>query len=673
MAIPDLDNAYKSASNKLKASKTFNELKRDFKNRKQETADNLEQAKEKVTTTLNDIKESKKRFQREVKSQFEYLLDLSQSTIDDFKEDISGVKTSISKRTRSKSSTVNYLKKNLIQCIRKIQPEVSKILLEEIFHSVGCSHDQSYTPNTDIYVRVQSIDLYEKLKLDPNDPAGRSLFEKNPVNFGVTPFSMNRELYNRVQNVNIPFSQVYGSPYIGRSGQQIFDITYVTQNGFGETGDFFRVRLLPRISLNNTINPTNKVGDLLQDYYSSVQIVDFTNIFANLLDALTGMISIEVNIGVEKLEDNTKFSLLLQRVLGLCFDSRSEIDVSGVAKVAELDGFDDSFFEFNEIDLKNIDQIVTNVKNGVVEFEGCDDIKLPVDSTQILGAVNQLNFISDNNPDELDNMADNLTNVITDNPQWALLLPTNVDIKATVNVNFIKELPKAFITTLLSPKILLPIFVVLEALQQLPANAVNQICKRNIVSLQDFFKCFKSFVKNLVSRIGSLFVRELFELIKKDIVLLITSIIIDIKKEKIAKKYAIILKLISILLVVIKLIDDWRKCKSVVDELLSLLNLATTGFNNNIPLPLLAASQLLGGYSASGAMINTIEEMQSIGLPTGPMPDGSPNLMLSSMFSQLKAQDKEQAENGKVQIFARPLAISPAGFTLPASIYGKSM
>jgi hypothetical protein len=56
-------------------------------------------------------------------------------------------------------------------------------------------------------------------------------------------------------------------------------------------------------------------------------------------------------------------------------DNKTEIDVSGVAKVAELDGVDDSFFEFTEIDLRNIDLTVNNIKNGVVEYENCDNIK----------------------------------------------------------------------------------------------------------------------------------------------------------------------------------------------------------------------------------------------------------------------------------------------------------
>jgi hypothetical protein len=664
----DLDNSWSEGSKKLKALKTYSATNSDYKKLKQQTANNLEPAKQDVTSTLGNAKDAKKRFQKEVKTQFEKLLDFTQSGIDDIKSGVNETKSSIAQKTRSKSSSVNFIKLKMVQAIKKIEPQVKKILFQEILHAVGCSHDQNYTAKP-IYVRVQSIDLYEKLKLSPEDPAGKTLFEKRPVSVGNYPFSMNKELYNRVQNLNQSFSATTGVLYRGKSGQDLFDIKYVKVNNLGETGDFFEITLTDRYSLNDLTNPTNKVGDFLQDYYSTIQLVDFTNIFSNLIESLTGMVSISVNIGSEKLDDQSKFGLLIQRVLGLCFDSKSEIDVSGVAKIAELDGFDDSFFEFTEIDLRNIDQQSTNIKNGVAEFENCGDVKVPINWSQLLNAVDQLNFIEDEA--DLDEAASNLPNVITDNPEWALLFPNSVDIKATINTNFIKELPRAFITTLLSPKILLPIFIVLESIQQLASSATNLICKSKINSLQDFFKCFKSFVTNLVSKIGALFVKELFELIKKDLINLVQSIIIDIKKEKLAKKYAIILTLVQLTIAIAQIINDYRKCKSLIDEILSLLKLVTSG-RTKIPLPLLALSELLGGTSPTSSMINVIEEMQSVGLPTGPMPDGSPNLFLSASMSQIKGQDKENSENGTVQIFAKPLAISPAGFTIPATIYGKS-
>jgi hypothetical protein len=175
-----------------------------------------------------------------------------------------------------------------------------------------------------------------------------------------------------------------------------------------------------------------------------------------------------------------------------------------------------------------------------------------------------------------------------------------------------------------------------------------------------------------MSKIGSLFVQELFEVIKKDIKKLISEIIADVVKESAKKKLAIILKLIDLILIIARFVDDWRKCKSVVDEILALLNIVS-GFIK-IPSFLVAGSELLGGFSSSRAFINVIEEYQKLGLPTGGLPDGSPNLMLQSKFAEIKGQQQEENENGKVQVFIKPLTATPAGITLPTgNIFGKKM
>ena len=46
--------------------------------------------------------------------------------------------------------------------------------------------------------------------------------------------------------------------------------------------------------------------------------------------------------------------------------------------------------------------------------------------------------------------------------------------------------------------------------------------------------------------------------------------------------------------------------------------------------------------------------------------------MLQSIFGQIKGQSQEQSENGKVQIFMKPLTVTPAGTLPSADIYGKA-
>jgi hypothetical protein len=332
-----------------------------------------------------------------------------------------------------------------------------------------------------------------------------------------------------------------------------------------------------------------------------------------------------------------------------------------VAKIAELDGIDESFFEFTDLDLRNIQQRVSNIQNGVVEYENCGNVKLPIDSLSILESLENIRFVPDSN---LVDAADSVTQTITNNPQWQGLAITG-NIQAAVDFNFVKLIAQGLVTAVLSPKVLLPIFIMLKALGQTIVDSIN--------TFVDFIKQFKKFFTNLVSKIGAIFVQELFNLIKKDIKNLIQQIIKDLAKEKADKRLIIILKLIQLLILIANFISDWRKCKSVIDELLWLLKIATTGFGNEIPLPLLFGAQLLDGFSETRAFIGTIEELQKLGIDTGALPDGSPNLGILSILGQLKASANENAENGKLQIALPPLTITPAGLTLPSNAFGKSL
>lgn len=637
MASLDLGVDYKKVQDKVTATRNYNELKSQYDDTRKQAGDAFEQKKAAVTGQLGKIKEQTKRYQKEIKNQFEQLLDINNTT---------GGKG---------SNSTKYIKRLLITALKNVEPKLSQIALEESINAVGCDQQQEYNGGATYFIKVKSVDLLNILTLDPKTE-GKPLYEKKPILIQDYPFSMNKELYQLIQTGQ-SYSADNGQQYIGQSGQDLFNIQYVDQNLAGETGPWFRV------DLANRVNGVNKVGTFLADYYKTIKITEPTNMMASIMESLSGVVSMSVGAGVGQVENQSKFDVLIQRILGLCFDNRSEIDVSGIAKVPELDGVDDTFFEFTEIDLRKIEQRVTNIKNKVIELEECDNILLPVDFPAVINQINNLNLI-DNNSDFI-NAADNLTQVLADNPQWGAGIQTNA--QAALNLNFIKLIAQGIASAFLTPKVLLPIYVMLKAIGQETTDAIK--------GLVDFVKQFKRFAINFISKIGAIFVQELFELIKKDILALIQRVLTDIIKEKINKRISMILKLIQLLLIVASFISDWRKCKSVVDELLALLDLITSslGFGSQIPLPLLFASQLLDGYSESRAFVGAIEELQKIGIPTGALPDGSPNLDVLGKFGQMKAMAKEDGDNGKVQIALGPLTITPAGLTVPSSAYGKKI
>ena len=385
--------------------------------------------------------------------------------------------------------------------------------------------------------------------------------------------------------------------------------------------------------------------------------------------------NIDAQVGFGELNNQSRFSLIASRILGLCFDERREIDVSGVAKVGELDGVDDSFFELNEIDLRNIEVQISNVQNGIMEFEDCDNIQLPVDSEVLVAQL--IEFRNNLSGETVEQQAENIGNIIdtiSNNPAWSLTAPSNLNVKISIDKSVIKKIPLAVAAGILTPKNLLPLYTLLSVVQSGATYTYNQAVTEinettapitefgnnaaninaqgsNIInSGEDFLKKYKAFSIQVISLINAEFLQVLYEILKRDIVNLVSSIIADVNRSATLKGYAIILRLAQIALVVSQLVNDYRKCKSLLDNILLLLNLIGQTVPIQIPLPLLSLAALLPGTSPERASINAIEGLQKVGIPTGTLPDGSPNLMGLYGLITNRANEKEEAENGKILV-----------------------
>jgi hypothetical protein len=488
---------------------------------------------------------------------------------------------------------------------------------------------------------------------------------------------MNKEFNQRLTGSNFSksYKGEYGKYYQGVSGQDLFDFQYSPTNQFGVDQACYRVALISKVNATSTVTggTVNKVIDLLQDYYGTIKLIDTVDFTATLMNIVSGAIDIKANLGSEEITEQSKFLIILQRILGLCFDSRREIDVSGISKIAELDGVDETFFEATEVDLRNIDIRINNIQNGIMELIDCDNVQVPVDYETIIDELIGFRDKEDLSTEEqVQNIID-ITNTLTENPDWKVFLPTNFDGQI-LNQEFINQIPLAVAGSILSPKVLFPIFVLLQVLESQGTNVYNQAVTsantytqsantingsvNNIINNQvDFAKTFKTFNIQVTSRVGSIFIEQLFQILKKDLINLLKPVITDIAKGRLEKKYLTVQRLVNIALIlqqVVKGVDDYRKCKSLVDDILKILNLLSSLAppGSKIPNALLLLADFLPGTSAERSTINTIEELQKLGIPTGTLPDGSPNLMLLFNLSENKGAEKEKSQNGKVQLVA---------------------
>lgn len=658
----DKKQGYQDAASKINAYKsTISTQSTEKVLKKLSLGNNFDLPKSDAVKQLNDIKDSKQRLQSEVKNQFEELIDLFKASIPDLPS--------------NNTQTIDFLLKQVLSASQNTKSRITEVIIEESMKVAGCSQEQTFEGNevgqnssnspNKLYIRVNQIDLFKLLDKNPEEQNNSILYEKNPPVNGQLPFSMDRELYNRLQDEGNSFNDVFGSDYIGDSGSQIMDIRYVTSyvdDGTTYYGDFYEVTLRNRPNLN-------RVSDFLRDYYKSIDMLNFDGLIVKILNSLNNFVDISAKVSTSDKETSTKFEKRIQRILGLCFDSTKEIDVSGNAKSSSLDTLDDSFFELTSVDLREIENQVNNMIMGVTEYEDCGTIKFPVNVQSTINNIIDIRELPENQ--KIDAFIQSVENSLkgdsdpTGTDGGSIKLPDGINVNVAIKGGILKLIPRAVVMTILSPKVLLGLMIVLKSLGSTIINSIEDF--------ETFMQNMKQYLINIVSKIGSIFVEELFKLLKANLRKLVEILSIEIIKESKNAKVKIIVSILYVLIQLSSAVIDWRQCKSVVDEILNLLNLGIAALpgGNRPPTFVLASAGLLPGFSPTRAMANITENFQKLGLPTGDMPDGSPNLMLPSILQQIKGGNDEKLANGATHTWCAPV---PAfGATGPIACTGKEI
>jgi hypothetical protein len=660
----DLSNDYKKASDKISAYQTTKESKKNNAIKQKEKAQSsVDKKKSDVVKQISELEKSGTTFSNkikndvksEIKGQLEQLLELLKQTF-----------------PPSENKAIDTVRRVFLEAAQNTKGKVKSILVDEIIGTIGCSEEQSYEDkvNQELYIKVSQIDLFKRLIYSPDDEVAKYYYEKDDTPVGTVPYSMNRELYSRLQNLGQSYQTQFGSSYVGASGQELFDIEYVqfypavNPTNFG---DYYKITLKPQ--LNNTAT----VSNFLFDYYDSLEVLGINSIFTELLNIIFGSFDFDLKLSTDKLREQRKFDLIIKRITGICSDPTKTIDTGGNAKLNDLDLIDDNFFEISNQELRNIENQINNVSNGVVEFESCEGVKLPINSGAMLSALDEV--ITENNPSGQIDLIESALDDMSKNPEWSNLVPgigIDLNIKGDIDFKVITEMAKIIYRSVLSPKTMLGFLIMVKALN----SNLSQTLDDAYDDLTQFMKTFRKFNVNFIRRIYALFVEELFKIVKRDIKKLVEGIISDIVKEAKNKQLQMYSSILYALLIVGQAFIDFRNCKSVIDEILKLLNLGLTQLNLGLPMFALAASKLLGGVSDTRAFANVIENLQKSGLPTGDAPDGSPNRMNQAFEGIIKGMNQEQAENGKTEVFIPPLkvVVTPlgAGITKPTKGYGKS-
>lgn len=661
MAI-DLYNDYSNANSKISAYKTVTENQKNEKRVKKEKANNSEDPKnedtvKQINELKKELKEGKKKTKTQGKSQLEELLSMFKETV-----------------PKEVDQSLGLLVGFFSQAAVNTKEKIKYIIIDELISTLGCSEEQLYGDlvNQKIHIKVKHVDLFKRLLYSPEDTNAKYFYEDSDTVNGQHPYSMNRELYHRLQSPQ-SFSSEYGLSYIASSGNELFDIqyvdNYVDQNNVTVYGDFFE------IELKSQPNNQTSVSDFLYDYYTSIDILNFDLLSTEIFNTLFGVFDFSMGISSDELREQTKFEKILKRIMGICSDPTNPIDVAGTSKLSDLDLIDDSFFEITSEEVRQIEDAITNIQNGIIKFQDCGDLELPMNPIIVYNSLDEI--IKENVDSKKSDLLQSALANIANDPKWKTLVPKlglDINLNASIQGDFLLKLPMAVFKTILSPKVMLGFMIMVKAIK----NQITQQFNLNFDNLNDFLKTFRRFCINVMRRITAIFVEELFKILKKNILLLVETILFEISTESKNKRLAMFATITYILLIIGEAVVDYQNCKSVIDEILKLLNLSIAKTSQGLPLFVLTGAQFLGGVSNIRSFANTIENLQKSGLPTGDAPDGGPNLMNLAFKSMIDGMNKEQAENGKteisippLQVFVPPLGAGP-GFTKPTKGYGKS-
>jgi hypothetical protein len=611
----DLENSYSDAQFKLQAYKTFLESKKSIDNALAKAGNQFQPESSKSTFNI-DQAEIQRKIKQQVQNQFDQLLNL------------------IMANKGAGLSTTTFLIKKFVRTIKILKSKLLDILAEEFVKALGCDLEQTYLAG-EYYIKVCSIDIFKILQEDPTSKVGRLLYEAREYNSTASPRSTNRMFYQLTQSEPASHQDLFGNDYLGYSTTPLFNIRYSEYDLNGDGSGWFVVTLLDRAD-----GQPNKVSQFIVDYLKTINIIDIKALITALIEAVLGVVSVKLRYGTTTIDDSTKFGLLIQRILGMCFDEEQEISIAGQAKTPVLDDTTESFFELTDLDTSIVEQRTLEITKGVVTFETCDNVELPVEADVILDIIEEtVGFNEDIGV--METALEQISLSLSSNPSWQISFPFPDQLKISLDFNFVKKIPQALITNVISPKVIFPFLTMVKALG---IEYDDSLC-----GPRNFMRQNSQLMKNLMSRIGGFFIETLFNEIKKDIKNLVRAIIIDISKDDQATIYLMLEKLVGIALKIIAFIKDYRRCKSVIDAILQLFSLVPKIGTSKIPPPLRAFAAALPGYSPNRAFISNIEFMQRMGLPTGPLPDGSPNLGLQAAFAQIKGQDVEQKENGKLE------------------------
>lgn len=522
---------------------------------------------------------------------------------------------------------------------------------------------------------INEIDVSNMLSVDPNSPEGRHLYDGNdPAK------NLNYLIYTAFSS-DAPVSYI-------KNQRTIFTLQYLGGNQF-------------KLHVGATYAGV-RLSEWAEDYLQDVSFFNMPNFTAQLVDIMTGVVSIKTGQNQESIEQLTKIQKVMKKLFGFCKTNQDDTGVEkrilepiNVSPNVFLENQEDkqavsgNLFDFTPEDILDIQDIADLRSQGRVRFSTCGNFEVVVDPDDVLTKLSALfadamltgTTVNPDDPTQqvqrydnelvtpdLNNTTTFLNNVLYDNIQKYANNPSadeqgstsandvlvnlpNMEVEFELNV--IKAIPFALTQFIISPQLLLLI--------KISSFIIGEQENEGVVTMETVINKLETFITKIGSDIWNSILNNIFNILIKDL----TGILSGLVSKYMTQRFSDYVSILTFIMNLIKGLNvSANGCQGMLDIIMRLLSLNYFGPTLPIPPPLVFVGGMLKPGLNQVSVVNDLKSnLADKGIETGAyLSDGTPNYLMAALEVQTNTIIQHIKLDSKIDVMTNGITGPAIGF-----------
>ena len=332
---------------------------------------------------------------------------------------------------------------------------------------------------TNIDMSPKTFDFVNLLKVNPDSITGKVMYEST-VDLGLGDIKFNRELYKNFDTSGYTFNT--------KDGNTLFTLNWNLGTQMYNVGN-----------LNSSIH----VGDFVEKYYSTIEYPNAEDVLKNSMEMVLQGDGTEPSSFKNGMNDLSRLSTKLCSICGTAKSTAtSPLLNTASAQLTEDETDIQSYFDFDDVEGIDFDDEDAKFRR-VLKFVDCNNFEIPINSNHM----EDFGYLLNNKTID-ENVDDTLKKAATDAYEQSNGNITPDGFHSSLLNSYILKIPKAIISTVLSPKIFFPLALTYKAVKNPPISGSTSTGKGLMKELSNLFF-------NIVKSLFWKFIKEFWGYIKK--------------------------------------------------------------------------------------------------------------------------------------------------------------